>query len=642
MKHKRKLLVLFGILGGAGLLGLALHADLSREKKPPTAEGKVEPLPASVKVSQEQASLSGTSVPVLVVRHFGDVLECQKNTYALATEALFVRKNGRLSATVWTRRGEKALKIDGFDRVTRGPRPSLVQQGLKPGYATDKDYADAGVEVLEVPKFKTDNSGVMVIDEKELLIKSNAGSKKVPWGNFSTGSNILSPNYRFCGVLKEGRSFTPVSIVIVDLEKLEICGEVPIPSDLPAHHPLLILDPDAHALLVMAGRLDWLIIVDLAPLFAVSASKNRASPGPGGSAKALPDSVKVLHQKVNMAGQEVPYVLIKQLREALEPEPGAGAGVFRVKTSRVHGKLEMLAFSHLAQWGLGLDGNAKPSLMPSPGIEGIHQGLLAGRSNTQVRRAEVVMPSSDRRLIIRSKAGNNTVPFGPFSTGAVIFAENYRYCGVLKTEVLKPGSDPSMKPVSVLIIDLENLAIAVDIPLPPDLPVINPEFTLDPEAHALACIDGELNWMILVDLKLLEPEPKIETPAEKEQQELVLAELKVFVLDYLPVYSRGNRDELLKILPADFEEGRVQYLSGADQFGREHRILAADDKTKYELAELEEDKAVLICRPLIIQAIKGFENAKGSLGNGGRFPRKYVFKKIEGKWVLYGDEFLQP
>ena len=220
-------------------------------------------LPKSVTVSNELIKAGGKDIPVLTVRNFREVLNCESNTWALAIEAQISRNRiGRVECEVWTRKGTKKLNVDGFNAVSRKEYQLDNVQGKTMSVET-VEFQVAGIYIGSVKKYNPDST---FSQDRELLIETKSGMSKIPFQQFQASEGIMVDGYRYCAVVKMTLSYDRISILIIDLQHRTIALEVPLPHDLKRDDVYYVLDSVSNVLVAVDTKLHWLIAVDLAPL----------------------------------------------------------------------------------------------------------------------------------------------------------------------------------------------------------------------------------------------------------------------------------------------------------------------------------------------------------------------------------------
>jgi hypothetical protein len=214
--------------------------------------------PKNVTATCQQALLGDTAVPVMIVRNVDSALDLEAKTAAIATKVKLSRTADGLDCTVWSERGRRAIQVEGSKTINAIPSPDSNEEGRSPSYATNTDYANAGIKRIDIAPTE---------EGPRLMISSAFGEKRIPFGDFRKGECRVIPGYRYAVMTKVKPDFvTPIGVVVVDTQALTLCGEIEYPKDLPKDHPLFVVDPRTNGLVVMDGDLKWMMVVDLGSL----------------------------------------------------------------------------------------------------------------------------------------------------------------------------------------------------------------------------------------------------------------------------------------------------------------------------------------------------------------------------------------
>lgn len=228
-----------------------------------------ESLPSEVVVKKEaiQDPSSVASVDVLTILSLGKALDCERATSAAGLEVILSRPAHKLSASVWTRRGKKAVHVDGFDNVGRLDYKVSAIAGDSPAVSAAADLQPTTFMAVTISR-----RGANAQEGKSLLLVSNNNRKEIPFDGYMTGDCIFSSSYPIALIVKlSGEKSSPKrvsSLLIVNTLKLEVTLEVPVPAEVETSNVFFVLSPKCNAVLAVDQNLNWLKVIDMTNLVA--------------------------------------------------------------------------------------------------------------------------------------------------------------------------------------------------------------------------------------------------------------------------------------------------------------------------------------------------------------------------------------
>jgi len=198
--------------------------------------------------------ISGVKVPVLTIRDFDSALSITRDAITVTLQGELSRSNGDLNIDIGSTRGISVVHIQGFKKVRRSFWSSLPKKELRA-----EGHAPYDVEGLYLAISDYPNRGRMI------EIESKYGKALHPIEGDRLRGNMFIPGYRYAVTTKFGKEFSILSILIIDLLKLEVSAEVPC-SDLVSGQVSYKIDPKSDSIIVIERQLKWMVVVDLGKL----------------------------------------------------------------------------------------------------------------------------------------------------------------------------------------------------------------------------------------------------------------------------------------------------------------------------------------------------------------------------------------
>ncbi|MFH0938546.1 MAG: hypothetical protein V1899_04590 [Planctomycetota bacterium] len=216
-----------------------------------------------------------------------------------------------------------------------------------------------------------------------------------------------------------------------------------------------------------------------------------ATPGKGATLKR--ESITIDNSKISVSA-------VRNLNEALQADKLTAAISTLVKFSREKDGLKCIAWAKRGKKAVVITPSGDLELTPRPPSVTIgYVPYYSTDSDYEKAGIKIYMGPTDEGLQLRIRSGTkeNRVVVGDFREGESKLVPGYRFAAVFKMK------RDHVTPVSVLIIDTEQVRLAGEVPLPTDMSINQPKFVLDPVTNALAVMDNDLKWLMVVDLQPL-------------------------------------------------------------------------------------------------------------------------------------------
>ncbi len=206
-------------------------------------------------VEKSTAKISDFDMPMVTVKNVRPLLEPEADTSAHHLAVINTRNQVELKSVIWSHKANRALEIDWQKpdiHETNRPTPES-QFYLSPESvpATSK----------RVNGYSMGTPG----GTNELLIRTPSGKKRLAWSRPTfIGEVYFFKNYVYAaGLERDNDKKKYTSIAMLNIDKLEGAGFVPLPPQVGTYAPLMVLDPTTDLLLCIDLDIAWVVCMDL-------------------------------------------------------------------------------------------------------------------------------------------------------------------------------------------------------------------------------------------------------------------------------------------------------------------------------------------------------------------------------------------
>ena len=208
-------------------------------------------------------SLKDANIPFWTLVKMRPIMEADTNTTSFHTRASNQRgPSGEIVTTVWSNKILNTLEIDwSKGSVTKRPQNRANGTMFEERHSEQRGLNNRDFWFANMPPQRVDPCILLSIRGKN----DEQSSFFIPFIHppYLTLAAFVPSSYPIGAMPELAKTRgNPSYILLVDTDRREIVGEVPLPADL-SGRPTFILDKENDVLLATQFQLDWLIAIDL-------------------------------------------------------------------------------------------------------------------------------------------------------------------------------------------------------------------------------------------------------------------------------------------------------------------------------------------------------------------------------------------